>query len=343
MEKIQDESSMVGKRDKGDCLCCDLENIENALIVGKTGSGKSYFLHSVIQRLSDGYFENEMKLSLFDGKNVEFWNYKNKKNLTANSPIDELAVAIEELEFIISEMNSRLEEIANRRKNDFCKIVIIIDELGEFCFDENFMNKLKSIIQSGYAVGIYTLVAIQNIGMVDDEFIKMFMTRICFGVCDEAESIKVLGETGAEKLKLPGEYFYKEKGSEEIKYINNYKNNMQGENMMNNNDLRERYPFNVINCIFGTHDCFPKDEETAEKLIGNQEFWTDYEKVLNSIDAECKSLVTKHFKDGQSLAEIAAEESISYEEIDARCAKALRQLRHPSRSKILSKYLQDIL
>lgn len=112
---------------------------------------------------------------------------------------------------------------------------------------------------------------------------------------------------------------------------------------MNNNILSERYPFNVINCIFGTHDCFPKDVETAEELIGNQEFWADYEKVLNSLDDECKDLAVKYFKDGQSLAEIATEESISYEEIEARFAKTLKQLRHPSRSKILSKYLQDIL
>lgn len=224
MNKTQDESLAIGGKDKGYCFCCNSENIKNALIVGKTGSGKSYFLHSVIQRLSDGYSENELKISLFDGKMVEFWNYKDKKNLTVNSPINNLAFAIRELDYIIAEMNSRLEAIENGRKNDFYKMVIIIDELGEFCFDENFMIKLKSIIQSGYVVGIYTLVAIQGIDMLDERFIKTFPTRICFGVCDEAESIKVLGESGAEKLKLPGEYFYKENGSEEIKYINNYKN-----------------------------------------------------------------------------------------------------------------------
>lgn len=209
MNKTQDDSLMINGKEKGESLCCDSENIKNALIVGKAGSGKSCFLHSAIERLSKNYSENEMKLSLFDGKMVEFWNYKDKKNLTANSPINNLAFAIMELDYIIAEMNSRLEEIGNGRKNDFYKIVVIIDELGEFCFDENFMDKLKSIIQSGYAVGIYTLVAIQNIDMVDDEFIKLFPTRICFGVCDEAESIKVLGEPGAEKLKLPGEYLQK--------------------------------------------------------------------------------------------------------------------------------------
>lgn len=112
---------------------------------------------------------------------------------------------------------------------------------------------------------------------------------------------------------------------------------------MENNDLGERYPFNVINCIFGTHDCFSKDAETAEKLIKNQEFWTDYEKALDALDTECKDLVVKHFKEGKTLNEIASEEKVSYEEIDARFAKMLRLLRHPSRSKILSKYLQDIL
>lgn len=112
---------------------------------------------------------------------------------------------------------------------------------------------------------------------------------------------------------------------------------------MNNNDLGERYPFNVINCIFGTHDCFPKDVETAEELIGNQEFWTDYEKVLDLIDAECKDVAVKHFKEGKTLNEIASEEKVSYEVIEARLAKTLRLLRNPSRSKFLKKYLQDVL
>lgn len=224
MKESQEEGLTVDGRDKGDYLCCDLENIQNALIVGKVGSGKSCFLHSAIERLSGDYFDDEIKISLFDGKSVEFWNYKGKKNLTANSPINDLASAIQELDCFILEMNSRLEKIRNGSKSDFYKIVIIIDELGEFCFDKNFMNKLKSIIQKGAAVGICTLVAIQNISMVNDEFIKTFPTRICFGVCDEAESIKTLGESGAEKLKLPGEYLYKENDTEEIKYINNYKN-----------------------------------------------------------------------------------------------------------------------
>lgn len=114
---------------------------------------------------------------------------------------------------------------------------------------------------------------------------------------------------------------------------------MYGGITMNNNNLGERYPFNVINCILGTPDCFPKDAEKAKELIENQEFWADYEKVLDMVDDECKVLVINHFKEGKDLNEIALEEKVSYEVIEARLAKTLKQLRHPSRSKILSKYL----
>lgn len=108
---------------------------------------------------------------------------------------------------------------------------------------------------------------------------------------------------------------------------------------MKNNDLDERYPFNVINCIFGTHNWFPKDVEAAEELIGNQDFWTDYEKVLDSLDDEYEDLAVKHFKEGKTLNEIAVEEKASPEIIEARLAKTLRQLRHPNRSKYLRKYI----
>lgn len=108
---------------------------------------------------------------------------------------------------------------------------------------------------------------------------------------------------------------------------------------MNNNDLGKRYPFNVINCIFGTHDCFPKDAETAEELIKNQEFLADYEKVLDMLDDECKSVVIKHFKDGKSVEEISKEINSDFETADDLLAKALRQLRHPNRSNLLKKYI----
>lgn len=103
-----------------------------------------------------------------------------------------------------------------------------------------------------------------------------------------------------------------------------------------------------VNVIKSTFDEASKNAPSIVFLddmdkFANQEFWMDYEKALDTLDDECKSLAIKHFKDGQSLAEIAAKESISYEEIDARFAKMLRLLRHPNRAKFLKKYLQDVL
>lgn len=110
---------------------------------------------------------------------------------------------------------------------------------------------------------------------------------------------------------------------------------------MENKSFNEYYPLNLIEIIFGESFDFNNDE--AKQLSIDKNFLSDYEKMLNSIDDECKDLVVKYFKDGKDLNEIALEEKVSYEEIKDRYAKMLKQLRHPSRSKILSNYLQDIL
>lgn len=79
--------------------------------------------------------------------------------------------------------------------------------------------------------------------------------------------------------------------------------------------------------------------DKVAELSQDKAFLSDYEKVLDLLDDECKDLVVKHFKEGKALNEIASEEKVSYEVIEARLAKTLRLLRHPSRSKILSKYI----
>ncbi len=106
-----------------------------------------------------------------------------------------------------------------------------------------------------------------------------------------------------------------------------------------NNNFKTPYPFNVFSYIFGTHDCFLNDIETAEQLLDNQEFLADYKKVLDTLDDECRNIVIMYFKDKKSVEIIAKEINTDFETVDAFLAKALRQLRRPDTYKLLKKYI----
>ena len=61
-------------------LTLDIKKCKNILVAGRTGSGKSIFLHKVINGLINQPKEN-LRLFLIDLKDTEFSIYNNAKNL----------------------------------------------------------------------------------------------------------------------------------------------------------------------------------------------------------------------------------------------------------------------
>lgn len=49
------------------------------LLIGRSGSGKSYLAHKLLDRFTAAYSPNDLKLALFDMKQVEFVNVKDVK------------------------------------------------------------------------------------------------------------------------------------------------------------------------------------------------------------------------------------------------------------------------
>ncbi len=61
--------------------------------------------------------------------------------------------------------------------------------------------------------------------------------------------------------------------------------------------------------------------------------------VLSEITERERAVLLKHIKDGESVQEQAAEFEVDEETIQMELAKAIRKIRHPSRSRRLSKFI----
>jgi DNA segregation ATPase FtsK/SpoIIIE, S-DNA-T family len=159
----------------------DEKLLSSALIIGKTGSGKSNLLHIIINGLALTYSPEEIELYLLDLKEVEFKDYATYKLPHAR------VVGINcEREFGLSVLRGLDSELRNRMEifrgngltslSDFRaktgqklpRVVLMVDEFQElFSIDDTLANEagliLDRLVRQGRAFGINVLLASQTL------------------------------------------------------------------------------------------------------------------------------------------------------------------------------------
>lgn len=222
----------LGKNENDEQEFLDLYKACHVLVAGKTGSGKSNFLHNAINYLAKNYSKEQVRLFLIDQKQTEFIKYSNLNNLYKKVAIN-YGDMIFGLYDILDELEDRKEKFIKNsvfnleEYNALCLekklpyIVIIIDEasalLGE---NKEGGHVLKWIAAQGHGVGIYLILATQMlaIDMLFPSLKANLQTKICFAVSDEEDSLLVVHEGCAEKLKT-GEFLYRSPISPTVKKL----------------------------------------------------------------------------------------------------------------------------
>ena len=202
----------------------------HALLIGRTGSGKSNLLHVLIVSLAEMYSPEQLEIFLVDfKKGVEFKDYAVHKLPHAR------VVAIEsELEFGISvlrgmdaELTRRgdafrdvgVQDIAAYRKktgNEMPRTLLIVDEFHELFVDEGAasreaLNIVERIARQGRSFGMHMVLASQSISglRLPRSIIDQIGVRIAMQ-CSEADSRTVLADDNgaARLLNRAGEAIY---------------------------------------------------------------------------------------------------------------------------------------
>jgi DNA segregation ATPase FtsK/SpoIIIE, S-DNA-T family len=205
---------------------------QHALIVGKTGSGKSTFFHVVITNLSLWCSPEQVEFYLVDfKKGVEFKCYAIRRLPHAR------VVAIEsDREYGLSVLQ-RVDEELRRRGDLFRKAgvqdfagyrasrpgqplprsLLVLDEFQEFFTEEDRVSQgasvlLDRIVRQGRAFGIHVLLGSQTLGgayTLARSTIGQMVVRIALQ-CNESDTCLVMDETNAAPrlLSRPGEGIY---------------------------------------------------------------------------------------------------------------------------------------
>lgn len=194
----------LGKDEGGNEQLLDLNKASHVLVAGKTGSGKSIFLHKVINSIATNYYKKEIDLVLIDLKQTEFYKYK-------EGVVDNLAQAKAFLGDLASKINAK-------ERQEEKPTIIIVDECADLLLDDRALELLCLISARGRGINTHLILSTQMISpnALVPSLRANLQTRICFPVADREDSILILHKEGAEKLKK-GEFLYKSPYSDEIK------------------------------------------------------------------------------------------------------------------------------
>ena len=216
----------LGKDAYGKCRIIDLKETSHILVSGTLDSGRSMFLHVLINSIMCKAKPNEVKFMIIDTDVLELSKYNGNPHLLI-PVITEYQDVVGALAWICQEMDNRYEMLRQDAKmNDMDEynegkdenqrvsdIVLIIDDCTGL-IEPDFEKYIYKLSQKGREVGIYLILVAGSPlpDRIDEIMDANIPTRIAFKLRSQEESKKILDMGGAEKLLGKGDMLFKELG-----------------------------------------------------------------------------------------------------------------------------------
>lgn len=202
-------------------VCFKIGKEQNhTLICDHSGSGKSNFLHVLIQNLAFYYNPNEVQLFLLDYKEgVEFNAY------VADTPLEHarlvsvassVSYGITFLKWLCGEMEKRsnrfkqfkVKDLSDYRKHEkMPRLIVVIDEFQVLFSDKSTKaveGHLNTLLKKGRSYGVHLVLATQTMrgGEIDSSIKAQIANRIALPM-DADDSAKILDDDAACELVRP--------------------------------------------------------------------------------------------------------------------------------------------
>ncbi len=231
----------LGKDVSGNPMVVDLTTLPHLLIAGRTGTGKSVCLNSIISSMVMTRRPDEVKMLMIDPKMVELSPYKHLPHLM-HPVVTDMKKAEAILAWAVDKMEERYallaragvrhvsvynqlgeEELMDRIQPESDEdresiplnlpyVVIIADEMADLMMTaaKEVEGHIIRLAQKSRAVGIHLVLATQKptVDVITGLIKSNLPARIAFQVASRTDSRVVLDEMGAEKLLGNGDMLF---------------------------------------------------------------------------------------------------------------------------------------
>jgi len=231
----------LGKDVSGKALTVDLASLPHLLIAGRTGTGKSVCLNSIISSILMTRRPDEVRMLMIDPKMVELSCYARLPHLMHPVVIDMrkaeaiLAWAVDKMEEryallakagvrhltnynqlgreeLLDRLKPESEEDAELIPDHLPFIVIVVDEMADLMMTsgKEVEAHIIRLAQKSRAVGIHLILATQKptVDVITGLIKSNLPARISFQVASRTDSRVVLDEMGADKLLGNGDMLF---------------------------------------------------------------------------------------------------------------------------------------
>lgn len=201
-------------------VCFKIGKEQNyTLICDHSGSGKSNFLHVLIQNLAFYYAPNEVQLFLLDYKEgVEFNAYTDLvlEHARLVSVASSVGFGVSFLSWLCGEMEKRsnrfkqfkVKDLSDYRKHEkMPRLIVVIDEFQVLFSDKSTKaveGHLNTLLKKGRSYGVHLVLATQTMrgGEIDSNIKAQIANRIALPM-DADDSAKILDDDAACELVRP--------------------------------------------------------------------------------------------------------------------------------------------
>ncbi|GAA9312576.1 FtsK/SpoIIIE domain-containing protein [Helicobacter pylori] len=209
-------------------VCFEIGEAQNhTLICGCSGSGKSNFLHVLIQNLAFYYAPNEVQLFLLDYKEGVEFNAYAKERILEHARLVSVASSVgygmSFLSWLCKEMQKRadrfkqfnVKDLSDYRKHEkMPRLIVVIDEFQVLFSDKSTQVKgsversLNTLLKKGRSYGVHLVLATQTMhdGKIDSSIKAQIANRIALPM-DADDSTKILDDDVACEIQKPEAIF----------------------------------------------------------------------------------------------------------------------------------------
>ncbi|GHH42416.1 hypothetical protein GCM10007982_07890 [Helicobacter pylori] len=209
-------------------VCFEIGGAQNhTLICDHSGSGKSNFLHVLIQNLAFYYDPDEVQLFLLDYKEGVEFNAYTEPNILEHARLVSVASSVgfgmSFLSWLCKEMQERanlfkqfnVKDLSDYRKHEkMPRLIVVIDEFQVLFSDNSTKGKesvdrsLHTLLKKGRSCGVHLVLATQTMrgGEIDSSIKAQIANRIALPM-DADDSTKILDNDVACEIQKPEAIF----------------------------------------------------------------------------------------------------------------------------------------